>query len=74
MPHLQKTAGLADVFSEVTYKTTPFEFLTSVRIEKAKSLLEQTDLPIYDVSIEVGYTFPGNFIKRFNSTLSNLDL
>ncbi len=41
------------------------DFVTRVRIEKAKELLNQIDLKIYDVSRMVGYYSPKHFSKIF---------
>jgi transcriptional regulator GlxA family with amidase domain len=44
----------------------PIEYLQQVRIERAKKLLEQTNLSVADVVVEVGYTDPKSFRKIFN--------
>ena len=44
---------------------TPLEYLTLLRTEKAKLLLEQTDLPIREIAEQVGYYDSGSFIRRF---------
>jgi two-component system, response regulator YesN len=41
------------------------EYLTSVRISVAKTLLEQTTKPVLDICLEVGYQDPSHFAKVF---------
>ncbi len=43
----------------------PGEFLTAVRLERAKRLLLGTDLRVAEVSLEVGYESVGTFGTRF---------
>jgi two-component system response regulator YesN len=48
------------------YKGQSFlEFVTQVRIEKAKELLGNLTLNINEVAARVGYTDPGYFTRRF---------
>ena len=44
---------------------SPQEYLVRLRIDKAKSLLERTDLSINDVANAVGYTDQMAFSKIF---------
>ncbi|MCB0642091.1 MAG: response regulator, partial [Phaeodactylibacter sp.] len=44
---------------------TPSQFIRSVRLQKAKQLLETTDLNISEVGYEVGFTGPQYFSKMF---------
>jgi transcriptional regulator GlxA family with amidase domain len=44
----------------------PIEYLQQVRMERAKKLLEQTNLSVTDIVTEVGYTDPKSFRKIFN--------
>jgi two-component system response regulator YesN len=41
------------------------EYLTSVRISVAKSLLKQTPMTVLEVCLEVGYQDPSYFAKIF---------
>lgn len=41
------------------------EFLTCERIERAKTLLLQSDLPITEIALRVGFREPGNFSRAF---------
>ncbi len=44
---------------------TPLDYLTLLRCEKAKELLETTDMTIRDISSKTGYYDSGSFIRRF---------
>lgn len=55
------------VFKNYTGKTF-IEVLTSKRIEKAKSLLENTSKKIYQIADEVGYKDPNYFNNIFKKT------
>ena len=44
---------------------SPLEYLTLLRVEHAKELLEMTDLTIRDISARAGYYDSGSFIRRF---------
>jgi two-component system response regulator YesN len=45
--------------------TTFTDYLTNIRIEKAKDLLESTNLKIYEISEKVGYTNKEHFSRIF---------
>jgi AraC family transcriptional regulator of arabinose operon len=45
--------------------TTPTQFLKSLRIRKAKSLLETTRLSVKEVMASVGVSDPSNFTRDF---------
>ncbi len=56
---LAKLAGLSPtyfhkIFSE-TMGVTPNDFLTGLRLERAKELLARTNLPVYKVAMECGF-------------------
>lgn len=44
---------------------SPYEYLVKYRINKAKSILEQTDMPIGEIAITVGFESTSNFIQTF---------
>ena len=44
---------------------TPLEYLTLLRSEHARELLEQTEMTIRDIGVQVGYYDSGSFIRRF---------
>ena len=47
------------------HNQTIYEFQTSIRIEKAKELLENTSLKAKEVAMKVGYSNPDYFYKIF---------
>jgi AraC-like DNA-binding protein len=51
-------------FREV-YGETPYSYLMTRRIERAKALLRRRDLSVTDVCFEVGWTSLGSFSARF---------
>ena len=46
---------------------TPHEFLTRIRLDRAKELLSNDNLPITEVCLEVGYSSLGTFSSAFAS-------
>ncbi|MCI8622529.1 MAG: response regulator [Provencibacterium sp.] len=52
------------LFREVTGMTV-YNYLFTVRMEKAKELLCQSAYKLYDVSVEVGYENPSYFSRQF---------
>jgi len=46
-------------------RTSYSELLDQVRYRMARRLLTETDLPLRDIAVEVGYTDPGNFSRAF---------
>ena len=42
-----------------------FQYLTGVRIQKAKELLKETSLPVYAIANQVGYESDQSFVKAF---------
>ncbi|MEH7096291.1 response regulator transcription factor [Neobacillus vireti] len=53
-----------DYFKSQTGETI-LDYVTSARLEKAKELLEKTDLKIYDISLSVGYQDTKYFSRLF---------
>ena len=49
----------------VTYGETPYGYLMTRRIERAKALLRRGDLPVTEVCLAVGCTSLGSFSSRF---------
>ncbi|MCI0525629.1 MAG: helix-turn-helix transcriptional regulator [Acidobacteria bacterium] len=54
----------ARLFKKIT-GVTPHSYLASLRIEKARRLLAETDLPITEVGAQVGYASQSHFTKVF---------
>jgi len=48
-----------------TFHMSLYQFLTNIRIEKAKDLLEYTEEPVGRIAINVGFPDAGSFCKRF---------
>lgn len=44
---------------------TPYEYLTKYRINQAKKLLSCSRLPVGEIAVQVGFSYPGNFISAF---------
>jgi AraC-like DNA-binding protein len=61
---LMSTAHFSRRFREV-YSETPYTYLMTRRIERAKSLLRRGDLTVTDVCFAVGCTSLGSFSARF---------
>ncbi len=49
-----------------TFDMTPHQYLTVKRIEKAKELLENTDLSVTEVCLEIGFQSLGSFSTLFH--------
>src|SRR5262249_10885535 len=54
----------ARLFKKIT-GATPYAYLASLRIERARRLLAESDLPITEVGAEVGYASQSHFTKVF---------
>lgn len=48
--------------------STPMQYLTKLRMDKAMSLIKHTDLPIYKIAEECGYQDVSAFSRRFLQT------
>src|SRR5688500_15482476 len=57
-----------------TFRVTLYEYLTQVRIQKAKDLLAYTDYPVSRVAADVGFPDASNFSKRFKQRTGVLPL
>ncbi|TOO59506.1 helix-turn-helix domain-containing protein [Vibrio parahaemolyticus] len=49
---------------------TPFKYLTKLRMENARVLLNNTDLPISIISEKVGFTCQSSFTRCFSNHFS----
>lgn len=78
--HYAESVGLDDICAQfaVTKRTlirrfkaacgeTPLSYLQQIRVEKAKQLLEGTDLPVERIIEKVGYGDPASFRKLFSN-------
>ena len=61
---LMSTAHFSRRFRE-TYSETPYSYLMTRRIERAKALLRRGDLSVTEVCFAVGCTSLGSFSSRF---------
>src|ERR1041384_2055596 len=50
---------------KIAYGETPYNYLMTRRIERAKALLRRGDLSVTEVCMEVGCTSLGSFSTRF---------
>ena len=48
-----------------TFRTTPHEYLTRERLERARHLLANEDLPVTEVSLRAGFEALGSFSTMF---------
>ena len=58
------TSHLSHEFRRI-YDVSPINYLIYIRIEHAKQLLLLTDLPIYEVAEQAGFSDQNNFIRHF---------
>ncbi len=82
-PEISMTA-LADSFDLSTTRfslsfkekagMSPLDYLTLLRVEKAKELLASTNLTIQEISVQVGYYDSGSFIRRFKQVTGETPL
>src|SRR5271163_2825383 len=61
---LMSTGHFARQF-RATYGETPYAYLMTRRIERAKALLRRRDMSVSEVCLEVGCTSLGSFSARF---------
>lgn len=52
-----------------TYGTTPADYLSRRRIERAQDLLRSTNLTVTEVCVAVGYSSLGSFSSRFRAVV-----
>ncbi|MCR8631580.1 response regulator [Paenibacillus radicis (ex Xue et al. 2023)] len=66
---IAESVYLSPTYVSLLYKQetgdTVYEYLTKVRIEKAKELLRDTTVKLYEVCYAVGYSDPSHFSKLF---------
>ena len=67
---ISRAAGLSEFHFARLFKAatgeTPFQFVTRIRMERAKQLLCKTRLPIFEVTGRVGYGKASHFSARFS--------
>jgi transcriptional regulator GlxA family with amidase domain len=69
LPALARTALMSEGHFSRSFRAafgeTPYSYLMTRRIERAKALLRRGDLSVTEVCIEVGCTSLGSFSSRF---------
>lgn len=69
VPELARVALMSEAHFirafRAAFGETPHRYLQRRRVERAMSLLTQTDLPIMDVCLDVGFTSLGTFGRTF---------
>jgi|GEM_PF-4879875 len=73
-------SSIADIYSLSTVRLSldfkeavgisPSEYLLRLRMERAKALLTETDIPVKDICLAVGYVDASGFIRRFRKYAS----
>ena len=58
------TTRLSTAFKERMHMS-PLDYLSLLRAEAAKKLLRETDMPVREIGVRVGYYDPGSFARRF---------
>lgn len=48
---------------------TPHQWVTDMRMEKAKRLLRETQMTASEIALEIGYSSPGHFSSRFRQVV-----
>ncbi len=76
VPALARTALMSPAhfsrrFREA-YAETPYTYLMTRRIERAKALLRRGDLSVTDVCVAVGWTSLGSFCARFTELVGEM--
>ena len=54
--------------------TTPYNYALSLRITKAKELLEVTDMTVHEIAMETGFCDDAAFSTRFSSIVKTSPL
>jgi AraC family transcriptional regulator len=68
---IARAVGLSEFYFARLFKAAtgngPFQFVTRMRMERARELLRKTRLPIFEVAERVGYRKPSHFSARFRA-------
>jgi len=69
LSRLARDAQLSDSHFSRAFKRstgfTPSQYLTRLRMEQARRLLRETEMPVIDIGLEVGYASPSHFAQVF---------
>ena len=63
------SAQFHKLFKEYT-RCTPLQYVTKLRLEKARQLLTLTDMPIADIAMECGYEDNAYFCRQFRKNMN----
>jgi AraC family transcriptional regulator len=73
---LARLAQLSDAHFSRAFKqsmgVSPSQYLMRLRMDRARQLLRETDLPVVAVGLEVGYASPSHFAQVFRKALGVL--
>jgi AraC family transcriptional regulator len=50
---------------QAAFEVTPHQYLTFCRVERAKFLLQRTELPLTDIAFDAGFVTPSSFSSAF---------
>jgi AraC-like DNA-binding protein len=68
---ISRPVGLSEFHFARLFKAatahTPFHFVSRTGMERAKQLLRETRLPIFEIAERVGYQKPSHFSARFRA-------
>lgn len=71
LPELLEIAGMSKAYYMRLFRqyigTTPYNYLLSLRITKARELLEVTDLSVHEIAMETGFSDDASFSTRFSA-------
>lgn len=71
MPEFAAIAGVSPRELERQFrrwlKTTPAAFYRGLRLDRARQLLRQTDLPVLDIAIRTGFTAAAHFTRSYTA-------
>lgn len=66
--HFQMSISYFSRFMKDQTGYTFIEYVTHLRMEEVKRLLKQTDIPIKDIVVSVGYADVPNFMRKFKNS------
>jgi AraC-like DNA-binding protein len=74
LEHLASVAGVSPFHFHRQFKrstgSTPHQYIVQMRIERAKALLSQSELPVVEVAARVGFTDQSHFTNTFRRVTS----
>lgn len=67
--HFGITTAYMSYFFKKKFHTNFSDYVWDIRLQHAKQMLEQTELPIENISVKIGYDNPSSFRRKFKETL-----